>query len=132
MTTQEENAMTTTSEADDPELRKLYDQFATAHMVPLWTQLDKLMPDRPTPVATPYVWRWNELYPLAQRSGDLVPVGRGGERRAIARPTPAWAASPSSPPPCGRPFATHSFETRRIAISVVTPWAGHRRTIYVN
>jgi gentisate 1,2-dioxygenase len=34
------------------------------------------------------LWRWSTLYPLAERSGDLVPVGRGGERRAIALANP--------------------------------------------
>ena len=94
MTAQEQNAMAATSQADDPELRDLYEKFTTAHMVPLWTQLDELMPDRPTPRAQPYVWHWNELYPLAQRSGDLVPVGRGGERRAIALANPGLGGMP--------------------------------------
>ena len=36
----------------------------------------------------------NDLLPLAERAGELVLVGRGGERRAIARgqPVPWWTA----------------------------------------
>ncbi len=31
---------------------------------------------------------WSTLLPLAEQSGELVPVGRGGERRAIALANP--------------------------------------------
>ncbi len=82
---------------DPAGLERLYTDFGTEHLVPLWTQRDDLMPERPAPDATPHVWRWSTLYPLAQRSGDLVPVGRGGERRAIALANPGMG---------GRPYAT--------------------------
>ena len=71
-----------------PELDELYAAFAAENLTPLWTQLDDLMPITPSPQAVPHVWRWTTLYPLAQRAGDLVPVGRGGERRAIALANP--------------------------------------------
>lgn len=81
----------------DPELRKLYDDFAASGLIPLWTEIGDLMPLTPQPEAAPHVWPWDTLLPLARRSGDLVPVGRGGERRAIA------LANPGLP---GRPYAT--------------------------
>jgi gentisate 1,2-dioxygenase len=74
--------------ADNAELRQLYSDFDDAHLLPLWTQLDELMPFTPNPEAAAHVWRWSELYPLARRAGELVPVGRGGERRAIALANP--------------------------------------------
>ena len=52
----------------------------------------------PTPKAVPHVWRWSDLYPLAARAGDLVPVGRGGERRAIALANPGLAGTPYATP----------------------------------
>ncbi len=73
---------------DTPELRALYEGFEEQHLMPLWTQIDDLMPMYPAPKAVPHVWKWANLYPLAQRSGDLVPVGRGGERRAIGLANP--------------------------------------------
>lgn len=73
---------------DTPELRALYAQFAQHHLNPLWTQIDGLMPRHPRPQAQAHVWRWADLYPLAQASGELVPVGRGGERRAIGLANP--------------------------------------------
>lgn len=73
---------------DTPELRQLYADFASENLMPLWTQIDDLMPFVPAPKAVPHVWKWSRLFPLAARSGDLVPVGRGGERRAIGLANP--------------------------------------------
>lgn len=73
---------------DSPELRALYDGFRAHHLNPLWTQTGDLMPRHPKPQAVAHVWKWADLYPLAQKSGDLVPVGRGGERRAIGLANP--------------------------------------------
>lgn len=73
---------------DTPALRKLYADFKDQHLNPLWTQLGDLMPRHPRPKAVAHVWKWADLYPLAQTSGELVPVGRGGERRAIGLANP--------------------------------------------
>jgi gentisate 1,2-dioxygenase len=73
---------------DTPALRQLYADFKENHLNPLWTQIGNLMPRHPKPLAVPHVWKWSTLFPLAQQSGDLVPVGRGGERRAIGLANP--------------------------------------------
>lgn len=73
---------------DSPELAQLYQDFDAQHLAPLWTQRDDLMPFVPAPQAVPHVWRWKNLFSLAERSGQLVPVGRGGERRAIGLANP--------------------------------------------
>jgi gentisate 1,2-dioxygenase len=73
---------------DTPALRALYKGFEENHLLPLWTQLGDLMPTHPKPRAVPYVWKWAKLLPLAEKSGELVPVGRGGERRAIGLANP--------------------------------------------
>lgn len=73
---------------DTPELRALYKGFADNYLNPLWTQTANLMPKHPLPEAVPHVWKWSTLLPLAEASGDLVPVGRGGERRAIGLANP--------------------------------------------
>ncbi len=56
--------------------------------MPLWYEIGDLMPPQPATKAAPYLWRWADLYPLAQQAGDIVAVGRGGERRAIALANP--------------------------------------------
>lgn len=73
---------------EEQQLARLYADFERHHLMPLWTQTNDLMPLSPKPKAVPHVWAWKDLYPLAQRSGDLVPVGRGGERRAIGLANP--------------------------------------------
>lgn len=80
-----------------PALEELYRGFEQELLVPLWTEIGDLMPAHPRSRALPHLWRWERLRRLAERAGDLVPVGRGGERRAIALANPALG---------GRPFAT--------------------------
>ncbi|MEE6164839.1 MULTISPECIES: cupin domain-containing protein [unclassified Mycolicibacterium] len=84
----------TTRQPETDELTRLYSDFGRANLNPLWTQLGSLMPGTPSPQAVPFVWKWSTLYPLAQRAGDLVPVGRGGERRAIALANPGLGGAP--------------------------------------
>lgn len=85
MDTEPHNAM---QPEDTPALRQLYADFKTNHLNPLWTQIGDLMPRHPKPRAVPHVWKWETLGQLAQTSGELVPVGRGGERRAIGLANP--------------------------------------------
>jgi len=80
-----------------PELEDLYRGFEKALLVPLWTRIGDLMPEHPRSSAQPHRWEWHTLLDLAGRSGELVPVGRGGERRAIALANPGLG---------GRPYAT--------------------------
>ncbi|MGC9670729.1 cupin domain-containing protein [Planosporangium sp. 12N6] len=80
-----------------PALEELYRGFESELLVPLWTEIGDLMPAHPRSRAVGHLWRWENLRRLAAQAGDLVPVGRGGERRAIALANPALG---------GRPFAT--------------------------
>jgi gentisate 1,2-dioxygenase len=80
-----------------PELELLYRGFERELLVPLWTEIGDLMPLHPRSKATPHLWRWERLKELAAQAGRIVPVGRGGERRAIALANPSLG---------GKPFAT--------------------------
>ena len=80
-----------------PALEQLYRGFEQELLVPLWTEIGGLMPAHPRSRAVPHLWRWERLRALAAQAGEIVPVGRGGERRAIALANPALG---------GRPFAT--------------------------
>ncbi|MGC5362925.1 cupin domain-containing protein [Streptomyces sp. DT24] len=82
------------AQGDSPELTRLYEDFEAENLIPLWTRIDDLMPTDPRPAAVAHVWRWSTLHPLARRAGDLVPVGRGGERRAIALANPGLPGRP--------------------------------------
>jgi gentisate 1,2-dioxygenase len=80
-----------------PALDELYRGFDSELLVPLWTEIGDLMPVHPRSRALPHLWKWANLLTLAERAGQLVPVGRGGERRAIALANPGLG---------GRAFAT--------------------------
>lgn len=80
-----------------PALEELYRGFEQELLVPLWTEIGDLMPANPHSRAVPHLWKWDNLVRLAEQAGRIVPVGRGGERRAIALANPSLA---------GRPFAT--------------------------
>jgi len=79
------------------ELEDLYRAFEKALLVPLWTEISGLMPAEPHSKASPHRWEWSTLRELAGMAAELVPVGRGGERRAIALANPSLG---------GRPYAT--------------------------
>jgi gentisate 1,2-dioxygenase len=81
-----------------PELAGLYEGFEKALLVPLWTEIGDLMPLSPKARARPHLWEWKTLLELAGRAGELVPVGRGGERRAIALANPGLSGRPYASP----------------------------------
>jgi len=83
---------------DDVALEQLYADFAATGLMPLWATRDDLMPAVPRPGARPHIWRWAEVRALAAQAGDLVPVGRGGERRAIAYANPGIEGEPYATP----------------------------------
>jgi gentisate 1,2-dioxygenase len=83
-----------------PALEALYRTFEQQLLIPLWTQIGDLMPPFPEATAVPHRWRWKDLLPAAEQAGELVPIGRGGERRAIALANPGLG---------GRPFATSTL-----------------------
>jgi gentisate 1,2-dioxygenase len=81
-----------------PELVELYRGFEKALLVPLWTEIGDLMPERPRTRALPHLWEWRTLLELAGVAGELVPIGRGGERRAIALANPGLHGKPYATP----------------------------------
>lgn len=90
---------TTAADAElTPELQQLYRGFEQERLVPLWTQIDDLMPLHPQSKATAHLWRWDRLLKLADEAGHLIPVGRGGERRAIALANPSLGGRPHATP----------------------------------
>lgn len=121
------------SAEEEAQLRQLYADFERHHLMPLWTQTNDLMPFTPKPKAVPHVWRWADLYALAKRSGDLVPVGRGGERRAIGLANPGlggnayisptlWAAIQYLGPKEMAPEHRHSQNAFRFVIEGQGVW----------
>src|SRR5207237_10034124 len=83
----------------DPVVR-LREQMRERHLTPLWELEGEIMGARPNPSTRPWLWRWSDLYRIAERAGELVPLERGGDRRAIAL---------SNPGQRGLPYATSTL-----------------------
>ena len=81
-----------------PDVDGLYADLAAADLQPLWVQPGLLT--RTPGRLTPHIWRWKTLRDLAERSGDLVGIERGGDRRVLSLAHPDLG---------GLPFATHTL-----------------------
>ena len=64
------------------------------NLIPLWELEAEIMGIAPRPVTKPWLWSWSDLYGVAERAGHLVPVERGGDRRAIALANPGQNGMP--------------------------------------
>jgi gentisate 1,2-dioxygenase len=83
---------------DEARQARLYAAMGTANIQALWTQAGDLMPAAPAPGAVPWLWRWDAVLALAAEAGEVVPVGRGGERRALALANPGLRGLPFATP----------------------------------
>jgi gentisate 1,2-dioxygenase len=52
------------------------------------------MPSSPLPATQAWLWKWEALLPLAQRAGEVVPVEKGGDRRALLLVNPGLGGLP--------------------------------------
>jgi gentisate 1,2-dioxygenase len=73
---------------------ELLEDMDRKHLIPLWTLEAEIMGLTPNPRTQAWMWRWSDLYGIAERAGKLVPVERGGDRRAIALSNPGQAGLP--------------------------------------
>ena len=64
------------------------------HLLPLWELEAEIVGITPRPKTVPWLWQWTDLYGIAERAGSLVPVERGGDRRAIALSNPGLGGLP--------------------------------------
>src|SRR3954467_9769632 len=85
--------MTRTLE-NETALERFYGDVAAAGLQPLWTQTRDLMTPAPRGGTRAHRWPWATLEPLAHRSGDLIPIERGGERRVLALANPGLGGLP--------------------------------------
>jgi len=87
--------MATTPQSDIEALRS---DMEAGHLTPLWELEGEIMGLTPRPKTQAWLWRWDDLYSIASRAGDLVPVERGGDRRAIALTNPGLGGMPYATP----------------------------------
>src|SRR6266571_6719222 len=75
-----------------------YDEFcgalAARDLQPLWKIAKQLMPEVPLPATQAWLWRWDDVLPLARRAGELITLERGGDRRVLALANPGLRGLP--------------------------------------
>ena len=75
-----------------------YDEFCgalAAHdLQALWSLQRKIMPDVPLPSTQPWLWKWDTVFPLAKRAGEIITIERGGDRRVLALANPGLNGLP--------------------------------------
>jgi gentisate 1,2-dioxygenase len=69
-------------------LDRLFAEAAAHDAQPLWTMMESMVPPHPEPKAVPHVWRYADMRPLLERSGNLVGT-RDAERRVFMLVNPA-------------------------------------------
>ena len=79
--------------ADDPEVDAFYTDLAAEDLQPLW-ELGDMLTSEPKPACVPHRWRAAELYKLATRGGEQVPIERGGDRRVLGLANPGLGGAP--------------------------------------
>ncbi len=62
-------------------------------LVELWAIIADLETKQPKKNAEPYMWRWDDFYPLAQQAGKTVPIEES-ERRALLFTNPSYYPKP--------------------------------------
>jgi gentisate 1,2-dioxygenase len=75
-----------------------YDAFcgalAARGLQPLWKIARQLMPQVPLPTTQAWLWKWDDVLPLARRAGELITLERGGDRRVLALANPGLQGLP--------------------------------------
>jgi gentisate 1,2-dioxygenase len=84
--------MTQTSE--QTRLDQFYADVDGYDLKPLWPIAQQLMPLEPKPRTVPWLWRWKTLRELAERSGELITIDRGGDRRVLSLANPGLDGLP--------------------------------------
>jgi gentisate 1,2-dioxygenase len=87
---------TTRFHDESPDVDGLYADLAAADLQPLWVQPGLLTPAPGR--LRPHIWRWKTLRDLAERSGDLVGIERGGDRRVLSLTHPDLGGLPFATP----------------------------------
>ena len=78
----------------DQQVEAMRADMQRRHLIPLWELEAEIMGLTPNPRTQAWLWRWEDLYDIAARAGTLVPVERGGDRRAIALANPGQGGMP--------------------------------------
>src|SRR5947199_9554894 len=65
------------------ETAQLNNDMKANYLTPLWQIEEEFMSVRPRTKIVPWLWKWSNLYSLAERAGWTVSVDRGVDSRAM-------------------------------------------------
>lgn len=82
----------------EAQFNQLYRGMDRIHLKPLWTSESTFLPAQPHPKMLPWIWKWSEIYPLAQIAGEIVTLERGGDRRVLSLSNPGLGGMPYATP----------------------------------
>lgn len=71
--------------------RDYYSRLEKEHTRALWQIVSTDSPDgrqEPTPLAQPYNWKWERIYPLLEEAVSVVNMDRASERRVLLLTNP--------------------------------------------
>ena len=63
----------------EAEFEKLYQDIKGKQLKPLWTAERNIAPTEPRSKAVPWLWKWNDIYSLAERAAGAAPPRRRGQ-----------------------------------------------------
>ena len=101
--------MSTTGADKQVQLDRFYKAMAEENLEGLWVVAPWLLTKEPASEAKPFLWKWDAVLRLTNEAGRLVPLERGGERRAVAMVNP------------GLPGKVAATDTLYIAIQLIHP-----------
>lgn len=69
-------------------LDHLHEDMRAANMAPTWKYISEFVSKEPNVTYRPWLWRWDDVFPLLMRAGDLITPERGAERRSMEHHNP--------------------------------------------
>ena len=75
----------------EAETSAFYQSLSSRNVEPLWLKLEQFVPPFPNPVATPAIWRFQDILPSLMEAGRIVPVELA-ERRVLMLVNPSMDA----------------------------------------
>jgi gentisate 1,2-dioxygenase len=87
-------AIDVSADAVEVDYHEFCGALAARDLKALWSLQTQLMPNVPVPTTRPWLWKWDTVYPLAKRAGEIITIERGGDRRVLALANPGLNGLP--------------------------------------
>lgn len=84
-----EGSLKTATAEETAREAEYYERVHRSDLEAFWRITHKLVPKETRPTAGPFVWKWEDVYPLVLEGGEVWPLERGGERRVLILRNPA-------------------------------------------